>query len=91
LLEVILPIRAYNANEGDLRRNGTNMSKGKQNFRRTDLMRAIKAARDAGLGVSGVRINKEGQIEVVAGPLVDSTASESANELEHWLSKKGLR
>jgi hypothetical protein len=61
-------------------------SKGKQRFLRTDLMRAIKAARDAGLDVSKSRISSQGEIEIEAGP---PTAPDiSPSELDRWLSKR---
>jgi hypothetical protein len=40
------------------------MSKRRQTFCRTDIMRAIKAVRDSGLSVSAVRMSAQGQIEV---------------------------
>jgi hypothetical protein len=43
------------------------MSKGKQTFRKTDVIRAIKAARDAGEGVRKVKITSE-SIELEVGP-----------------------
>jgi hypothetical protein len=62
------------------------MSKGKQRFLRTDLMRAIKVAKDAGLGVSKFRISTQGEIEIEASP---PTASDpSPRELDRWLSKR---
>jgi hypothetical protein len=62
------------------------MSKSRQAFRRTDVVRAIKAVRDAGLPVSRVRINPHGVIEVETSGLQtqDSTA-----DLERWLAKRG--
>jgi hypothetical protein len=56
-----------------------------QAFCRTDIMRAIKAVKDAGLPISAVRISPQGQIEVetIKGP-----AQDSASDLERWLAKQ---
>ena len=40
------------------------MSKSRQAFRRTDVLRAINAVKDAGLPISAVRISPQGEIEV---------------------------
>jgi hypothetical protein len=50
---------------------GTRMSKGKHRFRRTDLIRAIKAARDAGEDVRKFKITSDGEIEVEMEPPSD--------------------
>ena len=53
----------------------------KQTFRRTDLMRTIKAARDAGLTVSEVRISPGGEITLHT----DATSAEPVNEAaDEW-------
>jgi hypothetical protein len=57
------------------------MPKGKQTFRRTDGMRAIKVVTDAGLGVSMVRF-RPGEIEVVVDRS-SATSTEPANEAAH--------
>jgi hypothetical protein len=51
------------------------MPRAKQTFRRTDLMRTIKAARDAGLVVSEVRISPGGEITL------HTDATEPVNKL----------
>ena len=63
------------------------MPKERQNFRRRDLMRAVKAVRDCGLTISGVRISPQGQIEVetVKGPAQDSS------DLDCWLAARGSK
>ena len=45
------------------------MGRGKATFKQSDLTRAVKAARAAGIEVAAVRVNPQGQIEVVAGKL----------------------
>jgi hypothetical protein len=60
------------------------MSKGRQAFRRTDLLRAIRAVRDAGLPVSAVRISPQGEIEVETAKI---QAQDSASDLDRWLEK----
>lgn len=61
------------------------MPKSRYIFRRTDLMRAIKAAHDFGLGVCKIRINPQGEIEVEAGA---PPAQDLGDDLERWLSKR---
>jgi hypothetical protein len=58
------------------------MSKNQQVFRRREVIRAIKAVRDAGLLVSAVRISPQGQIEVETANI---QAQDSASDLERWL------
>ena len=62
------------------------MSKRQWAFRPAALTRAIKAVTDAGLFVSHVRINPQGQIEIetAKGP-----AQDSQSDLDTWLTKKG--
>jgi hypothetical protein len=62
------------------------MSKGRQAFRRTDVLRAIRAVRDAGLPVSAVRISPQGEIEVETAK---AQAQDSATDLERWLEGRG--
>jgi hypothetical protein len=60
------------------------MSRVAQKFRRTEVVRAIKAVKAAGLPVSAVRINPQGQIEVETARVADSVT-----DLDLWLAKGG--
>ena len=44
------------------------MSKGKHAFMETEMARAIRAVRKAGLPVKSVRVNTQGEIQVDIGP-----------------------
>ena len=61
------------------------MSKGRQTFRLTEVKRAIKAARDAGLNVSGFWINPQGEIHVETAK---AQAQDSAADLDRWLATR---
>jgi hypothetical protein len=62
------------------------MSKGQWAFRPRDVTRAIKAAAKAGLSVSAVRINPQGQIEIETAK---EPAQDSKSDLDVWLAKRG--
>jgi hypothetical protein len=62
------------------------MSKGRQAFCRTDVLRAIKAIKDAGLPISAVRISPLGEIEVETAK---TQAQDSSTDLERWLNGRG--
>jgi hypothetical protein len=51
------------------------MSRAPLAFKETDITRAIKAARKAGLGVARVEIDKEGKIVIVAEKTGETPAS----------------
>jgi hypothetical protein len=61
------------------------MSKGRWNFRRAEVTRAITAVTDAGLSVTKIRINPQGEIEVETGA---AASQDSRGDLENWLSKR---
>ena len=60
------------------------MSKGQWAFR--DITRAIQAVAKAGLSVSVVRINPQGQIELETAKL---PAQVRKDDLDSWLAKRG--
>jgi hypothetical protein len=53
--------------------------------RRSEITRAVKAVTDAGLFVSAVRINPQGQVEVVTAKRL---AQDSKGDLDVWLAKR---
>ena len=61
------------------------MSKGQWTFRPAALKRAIKAAQEAGLNVSGFRINPQGEIHIETAK---AQAQDSAGDLDRWLATK---
>ena len=61
------------------------MSKGQWAFRSAAIKRAIKAAQQAGLTVSGFRINPQGEIHIET---VKQRAQDSAGDLDRWLATR---
>ena len=67
------------------------MSRRSTSFRQTDLTRAIKGARNAGVNVARAEIERDGTIVIVLGESgkvntkIDSTPDD---ELEKWRRKK---
>jgi hypothetical protein len=61
------------------------MSKGRWAFRPAVLKRAIKTARDAGLSVTTIRINPQGQIEIETGK---AQVQDSSTDLDSWLANR---
>jgi hypothetical protein len=67
------------------------MSRSPSAFRQTDLTRALRAARNAGVEVTRAEIEKDGRIIIVIGePAGSSTDVELTpdRELERWRKKK---
>jgi hypothetical protein len=62
------------------------MSKGQWTFRPAALKRAIKAAQEAGLNVSGFWINPQGEIHIETAK---AQAQDSAGDLDRWLATTG--
>jgi hypothetical protein len=58
------------------------MARGPCNFRQTDLKRAIKGARAAGMEVARVEINKDGVIVVV--PSKPQEPADERSETNEW-------
>jgi hypothetical protein len=67
------------------------MSRGPLTFRQSDVTRAIRAARAAGVEVARVEIDKDGKISVFAGEPVPRVGSRQENEVEQWLGKHHAR
>ena len=67
------------------------MSRSPSTFRQTDLTRAIKAARNAGVEVARAAIAKDGKIIIIIGETTGSSADIELtpdDELERWRKKK---
>jgi hypothetical protein len=67
------------------------MSRSLSTFRQTDLTRAIKGARNAGVKVARAEIAKDGKIIIIideAGGVAADIALTPDDELERWRRKK---
>jgi hypothetical protein len=67
------------------------MPRSPSTFRQTDLTRAIKAARNAGVGVARAEIAKDGKIIIIIGETCEANADIELtpdDELERWRKKK---
>jgi hypothetical protein len=61
------------------------MSRGRQPFRQTDVVKAIRAAAQAGLPVARFEIDRDGKIIVIAG----RPEQDDASPLEQWRRERG--
>jgi hypothetical protein len=59
--------------------------RGKAIFRIRDLKRAINAAREIGLKVTGYEIRPDGVIAVMAA---DTASNEPTTDLDQWMNRK---
>lgn len=64
------------------------MAKSPATFKQSDLARAVKAVRAAGLGVARTEISPDGTIRLFHGAEV---TSESGSPLDEWLAKQNAR
>ena len=70
------------------------MSRSVSTFRQTDLTRAIKGARNAGVTVARAEIATDGKITIVVGEASEvksATGLTPDDELERWRSTKNAR
>lgn len=56
------------------------MSRGRQSFKQTDMTRALKAAKAAGIEIARIRIGKDGEIEIDAGKPKELAGEVGGNE-----------
>jgi len=67
------------------------MSRSQSTFRQTDLTRAIKAVRNAGVEVARAEIAKDGKIIIIIGETAGSSTdieSTADDELDCWRKRK---
>jgi hypothetical protein len=58
------------------------MGKAACTFKEVDVMRAVKAARKAGLEIAGVKVSRDGDIVILAGKLREASKAEA--ETNEW-------
>ena len=58
--------------------------RGPSKFKKTAVMRAVRATLDTGLPVAGVEVDPQGKIRVIVHPGTES----SGNELGQWIAKR---
>ena len=59
--------------------------RGPSKFKKTAVMRAVRATLDIGLPVAGVEVDPQGKIRVIVG---QSGKEASGNELDQWIAKR---
>jgi hypothetical protein len=62
------------------------MARAPSSFRQTDIARAIRAVRSAGLPVSGVTVDPQTSVITVA--TVETTAQDSTTSLDQWMATR---
>ena len=70
----------YSARRQKQKRRGRGPSK----FKKTAVMRAVRATLDTGLPVAGVEVDPQGKIRVIVGQSTEA----SGNELDQWIAKR---
>ena len=65
------------------------MGKGPCAFKKSDIMRAVGAARKAGLEIVHVKVSRDGGIDIVVGKPSDAGSGTTATEKNEWDAEYG--
>ncbi len=57
------------------------MSRGPQRFQKAEVQRALRATKAAGLNVAGLKIGRNGEIEIVIGKTTEAAAQDTPESL----------